>query len=192
MIRHTTTEPSRPVLPMLCLLLFQAAIPAAHAAPPLKPGPSAAHDASHPLVLSRDADFLVPLLALHKEALSVSKVAAKQAVQPRIRDYATRAVRGQIAALEKLVRKYAGGEKPDFHIMPMPEEMQRLPGSTIGERYLRIMIRLLSEKIELAEFASGTASISHSRRIAARTIAAGYGDLMILSRWLEQITPWPE
>lgn len=177
---------------MLCLLLIQAGIPTANATLPRKPAPSTGHDTSHPLVLSGDADFLVPLLALHREALSVSQIAMEQAAQPRIRDYAARAVkhhRGQIATLNSLVRKYAKDEEPDFHVGSMSMEMQTLPGTTVGERYLRIMIRLLSEKIELAEFADGTIKINRTKRIAARTIETGSGDLVKLSRWLEQMSP---
>lgn len=194
MIRHVIpTELPLPVTQMmLCLLLIQVGTSPAQSNPPLKPAPAAVHDTNHPLMLSDNDDFLAPLLALHREALSVSKIAAQKVAQPQIRNYAVRAIKhhsGQITTLEKMVRKYARDKKPDFHITPMPEEMQRLPGSTIGERYLRIMIRLLSEKIELAEFASGTAKINHAKRMAARTIDTGYSELMMLSRMLEQMSP---
>jgi len=176
---------------MLGLLLIQISMTTAHAIP-REPAPPPAHDTSHPLVLSGDADFLVPLLALHRQALSVSRIAAEQATQPSIRSYAVRAMKhhhGQITALEKMARKYAGDAKPDFHIASMPEEMQRLPGATVGERYLRAMIRLLSEKIELAEFASGTVRANHARRMATRTIDTGYRELITLSLWLDRMAP---
>lgn len=191
-ITSTSDLPASSIGMILCLLLIQAGISTAGATLSQKPASPTAHDTGHPLVLAGDADFLLPLLALHREALSASKIAAEQAVQPRIRNYAARAMkyhRGQIATLKGMVQKLSDDEKPDFHIAPVTGEMRMTTDSTVSERYLHVMIRLMSEKIELAELASGTVKSNRVKRMAARTMQTSYDELMTLSQWLRQMSP---
>lgn len=177
---------------ILLLLLSQASAAFAHTVGD-KPAPQQEpHDTNHPLVLATESDFLAPLLALHKEALSISIITASQAKQENIREYAKQAItrhRGQIARLDTLLKQHSHGDKPDFHILPAEPELSQSSGVAADRQYLRLMIRLTSEKIELAEFASGTAKAKSVRQFAQATIDKGFGELLMLSRWLDHSSP---
>lgn len=173
---------------ILLLLLSQASAAFAHTISDKPPPQQEPHDTKHPLVLATESDFLAPLLALHKEALSISIITASQARQEKIREYAKQAItkhRGQIARLNTLLKQHSHGDKPDFHVLPAEPELRQSSGAAVDRQYLRLMIRLTSEKIELAEFASGTAKAKSVREFAEATIDKGFGELLLLSRWFD-------
>ena len=175
------------VTSILLLLLSQGATAFAHSVIDKAPPKQEFHDTNHPLVLARESDFLAALLALHKEALSISITTASQAKQGKIREYAKRAIarhRGQIARLNTLLTQHAHDAKPDFHVMPAESELRQSSGTAADKQYLRLMIRLISEKIELAEFASGTVKAKPVRQLAEATIDKDFSELLMLGRWL--------
>lgn len=173
---------------ILLLLLLQGSTAFAHTVIGKTPAQQESHDINHPLVLARESDFLAALLALHKEALSISNITASQAKQAKIREYAKQAIarhRGQIDRLNTLLKRYDRDPKPDFHVTPAEPELRQSSGAATDRQYLRLMVRLTSEKIELAEFASGTFKAKPVKQLAEATIDKGFGELMMLSRWLD-------
>lgn len=188
---HIDHWPSWTAAALLLLLVqcSQGSLAHAYAIIAKAPTDEETHNTNHPLILASDTDFLAVLLALHKEALSVSKIAAAQAKQKRVQEYPRQSVirhREQITKVGPLLALHGRNTRPYFYIVPAASRLRVASGNTAGTQCMRVMFRLTSEKIELAKFASGTVKAKPVQRLAAMTIEKNSGELLTLTRWIDR------
>ena len=146
-----------------------------------------AHDTSHPFVLANDADFLAALIALYEESIEASLAVSNIASSRKIRAYATKnAARhnSEITRLRSLLTRYGKDARPDFHFASRMPELRSLSGAVAERYYLSRLIELLSAKIELAEFASGTAKFREVKKLANGILESKSDELAVLNRLL--------